>query len=84
MTTAEVSVELDLSPVLGLLGEIRDRLPLPAQAAEAALEGSELADAKRRALRAVLEALDGWIEGAKSNHEACEHRGEECWRSFSR
>lgn len=41
----------------------------------------------REALGAVLEALDGWIEGAMSNHEASGHRhenkDEECWRSFA-
>lgn len=40
------------------------------------------------ALYTVLVNLDGWIQGAKENHEALEHRGrenlgEECWRSFA-
>lgn len=53
----------------------------------AAPKGSELAAVKREALVAVLEALDGWIEGAQENHGALEHRhetrGEECWRRFA-
>ncbi len=40
-----------------------------------------------RALRALLDALDGWIQGARENHEASGHRGEirggECWREFA-
>lgn len=43
--------------------------------------------AQRLALAAVLDALDGWIEGAQSNHDDMGHRGEntgdECWRSFA-
>lgn len=39
------------------------------------------------ALVAMDRALDSWIEGAKENHQALEHRnentGEECWRSFA-
>lgn len=38
------------------------------------------------ALRLMLSALDGWVEGARSNHHAMEHRheniGEECWRQI--
>lgn len=38
------------------------------------------------ALAEVLRMLDGWIEGAKSNHEGLGHRGEpmgeECWTQF--
>ena len=88
MATSIIRVEAELNPeALRLLTQIRDRLPAPAQAAAAPLKGSELADAKRHALRAVLEVLDGWIEGAQSNHDACDHRGEsqgsECWRSFT-
>lgn len=40
-----------------------------------------------QALVAVLQTLDGWISGAKENHEAMGHRncdkGEECWRQFT-
>lgn len=50
--------------------------PLPAGAASC-----------RRTLGVVLRTLDFWIEGAKENHEAMQHRGEnigsECWRSFA-
>lgn len=40
-----------------------------------------------KALRAVAESLDGWIEVAKENHEASGHShentGDECWRRFA-
>jgi hypothetical protein len=40
-----------------------------------------------RALKHFLGVLDGWIDGAKSNHQAMPHRGEntgsECWREFA-
>jgi hypothetical protein len=41
-------------------------------------------DVARKALRAVLDAVDGWVDGAKENHRALEHRGEQlpCWESF--
>jgi hypothetical protein len=43
--------------------------------------------AQRQALATLLSALDGWIEGGKSNHEASGHRhenrGEECWRQYA-
>ena len=49
-------------------------------------KASRAAD-QRAALQAVLDALDGWIEGCHENHQAMEHRnenrGEECWRSFA-
>jgi hypothetical protein len=52
-----------------------------------ALKGSDLAHAKRAALQAALDALDGWIESAQENHGASGHRyedrGRECWRSFA-
>lgn len=39
-----------------------------------------------RALARLLDALDGWIEGARANHDALDHRGEnigdECWTRF--
>lgn len=38
------------------------------------------------ALKAVLDVLDGWIDGARENHVEMGHRdentGEECWREF--
>lgn len=38
------------------------------------------------ALRTMLDVLNGWASGARENHEAMGHRGEnvgeECWRSF--
>lgn len=38
----------------------------------------------RLALSAMSDVLDGWIEGAKANHEALGHRGETdpCWERF--
>lgn len=36
----------------------------------------------KKALREVLAALDGWIEGAKSNHEALGHRDTDCCETF--
>lgn len=35
-----------------------------------------------KALREVLVALDGWIEGAKSNHEALGHWEADCCNTF--
>lgn len=39
------------------------------------------------ALVAMLQMLDGWVQGAKENHEAMGHRhentDEECWRTFA-
>lgn len=39
------------------------------------------------ALKTMLATLDGWIEGARENHDAMQHRGEstggECWQSFA-
>lgn len=48
-------------------------------------------DGKKRgaeeALRTLLETLDGWIEGARSNHDGFSHRGEpigeECWTQYA-
>lgn len=42
--------------------------------------------AQSQALYAMLTTLDGWIQGAKENHEGMGHRsestGSECWRTF--
>lgn len=38
--------------------------------------------ATKKALREVLAALDGRIEGAKSNHEALGHRDTDCCTTF--
>lgn len=74
-----------------LLRELRDRLPqppaVPADDILAAVKASALAAAKRKALRAVLDALDGWIEKAASFHRCycteAEPKGKECWRAFA-
>lgn len=38
------------------------------------------------AFKEVLAALDGWVEGARDNHEGLDHgaenTGEECWKTF--
>lgn len=36
----------------------------------------------KKALREVLAALDGWVEGAQSNHEAMGHRDTDCCTTF--
>ena len=40
-----------------------------------------------KALRVLLEEIDGWIEGARENHDALDHRGEsagdECWTRWA-
>jgi hypothetical protein len=40
----------------------------------------------RQALSRMLQMLDGWIEGARENHDGLGHRnenrGEECWTQF--
>lgn len=38
--------------------------------------------ATEKALREVLAALDGWIEGTQSNHEARGHRDTDCCTTF--
>jgi hypothetical protein len=48
-------------------------------------EADKMAGA-RRATVLMLGALDGWIEGARANHDGLGHRGEnvgeECWTQF--
>ncbi len=83
----------------GLIGEIRDRLPAPEITTKdpeptkrpipvsSVTQADRLTRGRREALAAVLSVLDGWIEGARENHYAMEHRGEnrggECWRQFA-
>ena len=67
--------------------------PAPASADPATDDDvSELVDrivrrAQYEAFRAVRRALAGWVEGARENHEAMGHRGEntgaECWTQFA-
>jgi hypothetical protein len=82
------------------LGEILDRMPeRKAPAAPAAPEPDQLfagitidpldqtgKAAASLALYTMLGVLDGWIEGAHSNHEALGRRGERtdrlCWTEF--
>lgn len=60
---------------------------VPAGSGRVADPSSSGAASCRRTLGLVLLALDGWIQGAKENHEALGHRnentGEECWRTFA-
>lgn len=67
-------------------------VPAPAEAKPARIDtGGPLGAPGRRgahrALAKMMEVLEGWIEGAQSNHEACDHRGEntgsECWRQYA-
>jgi len=59
------------------------------QATSAAEAGDEQSKdyGRLHALSTFLGVLDGWIDGSKSNHGACDHRGEgvgeECWRSYA-
>lgn len=85
----------DEAPILTASGRTAEQLTalLPVLLAQAptapvaAPEGPTLDDAMRTALQAVLDSLDGWIEGAQANHDGIGHRGElvggECWRSFA-
>lgn len=60
---------------------------VPAPVPAVPIKGSALVKVQRHALGVVLQALDGWVQGAKENHEAMGHRGEntgsECWRTFA-
>lgn len=86
--------------IKALLEEIRDRMPvrdIPEDPVTVRrLDTSKavpvfgtvrenLAD-KRQALAIFRAVLDDWIRGARENHEASGHRGEntgeECWRTF--
>lgn len=68
-------------------GHMIDIVHTPGQVTVNVPKGSGLALARSEALQAVLDALDGWIEGARSNHAGWEHRdepvGSECWRQFT-
>lgn len=39
--------------------------------------------AQYEALKALLDALDGWVEGAAENHEALGHRDADCCSTFA-
>lgn len=80
------------------LGQILDRMPggdIPAEPEPVApvpdrgvtTPNDMRKVAQRQALRAVLSALNGWIDGVHENHQALGHRhenrGEECWRTFT-
>lgn len=83
--------------LMGRLGEILERMPerkAPAasepQRTAQPVAPHSLAEEGRQAaslaLYTMLTVLDGWIEGAHSNHEALDHRGEgtdsPCWTQF--
>jgi hypothetical protein len=85
--TIRAVAELDPA-VMRLLTEIRDRLPAPAPSLdEVSTPGGIRRIAQSQALYAVICTLDGWIRGARENHEDNGHRGEpmgeECWRQFA-
>jgi hypothetical protein len=83
--------------IINLLADIRDRMPEPktttaapvprpfepAQSVSASPLDREGKWAASMALYALLVSLDGWIAGARENHDALDHRneptGEECW-----
>lgn len=79
----------------GLPADVKIRLTettVPAEVAEPITDkGGQLGAAGKRgaqrALRVLLEELDGWIEGQQANHQASPHRGEnrgeECWRLWA-
>lgn len=60
---------------------------IPPEKPAGAAKGSDLSIGANGALYVLLVVLDGWIEGARSNHDALGHRGEprgeECWRQFA-
>lgn len=63
--------------------------PVPADVAKVDRGGPLGAPGRRgahRALVRMLSMLDGWIEGARENHDGMGHRnenrGEECWTQF--
>lgn len=86
--------------LMGVLGQILDRMPeRPAPAAPAValtthhLDGTktrtlhqEGAEGASLALYSLLVNLDGWIDGARSNHDGFGHSseavGSECWTQY--
>lgn len=70
--------------LIAALGRIENRLPEPVAKPEKLPD--EFQAGQRQALIVMLGVLDGWIEGAKENHEANRHRAEplgaECWTQF--
>jgi hypothetical protein len=89
--TATVIVRVETSldaEAIRLLTEIRDRLPVPDGGGQPGHRlDRERRAAKREALAAALNALDGWVRSARDEHYTREHRGEgrgeECWRQFA-
>jgi hypothetical protein len=85
--TVIVRVETGLDEeAIQLLTEIRDRLPVLPETSGRALDTARRV-AKRAALAAVMNALDGWIRSVRDEHHAMGHKGEsrgdECWRRFA-
>ena len=72
----QAEAELEPAESLALVGRTE---PSPTR------EADKMAGA-RRATVLMLGALDGWIEGARANHDGLGHRGEnvgeECWTQF--
>jgi hypothetical protein len=65
----------------GPTGPVLTTLAKPQTLLQEGKEGASLA------LYCLLVNLDGWISGAKGNHQSGEHRGEntgeECWRQYA-
>jgi hypothetical protein len=76
----KAEAELDPAAVLASI------TPRPAQVDRGGPLGKAGERGAHRALARFLDVLDGWIEGARSNHDALDHRGEsrgeECWTQF--
>jgi hypothetical protein len=80
------------APFFGSAPTSRPPFPGPASQPARIDTGGPLGDAgtrgAARALGRLLEVLEGYIEGAKENHEAMGHRGEntgsECWTTWHR
>jgi hypothetical protein len=86
--------EKDAPPIVMARGRTLDQLLALIRVLFADTTEPEAATASRpgaavgakQALRAMLAALDGWIQGSRENHDASDHRGErsgdECWKRF--
>jgi hypothetical protein len=86
-TPAYYTVEQD---AVAFADKHADQNPVVLRVLETPVYRPELAPVKatqRKTLEAVLTVLSDWVKGAKANHEALDHRGEnvgeECWRLWS-
>lgn len=76
----KAEAELDPAAVLASMSPRPARIDTGGPLGKAGERGAH------RALVKLLAVLDGWIDGARSNHDALGHRGEnrgeECWTQF--